>query len=159
MTEPPLADRSDRRRLLGIGLMGGALAAGLAACGDIGNQSGNAAGKQESESGEEGVSALEDLMREHGVLRRILIVYAETAPRLARGPAGIDAGALADAATLFRQFGEDYHERGAGSRPAKFGGSYHNLAVWGFALAEAARLDVDRCISAIEDEEGANSNR
>lgn len=49
---------------------------------------------------------------------------------------------------------EDYHERGAGSRPAKFGGSYHNLAVWGFALAEAARLDVDRCISAIEDEEG-----
>lgn len=49
---------------------------------------------------------------------------------------------------------ESYYERGAGSGPAKFGGSYHNLGVWGFALAEAARLSVDRCRSAIADAEG-----
>lgn len=49
---------------------------------------------------------------------------------------------------------ETYYERGAGSAPAKFGGCYHNVAVWGFALAEAARLSVDRCTSAIAAEEG-----
>jgi len=49
---------------------------------------------------------------------------------------------------------ETYFERGPGSGPAKFGGSYHNLAVWGFALAEAARLSVERCSSAIRDDEG-----
>lgn len=49
-------------------------------------------------------------MREHGVLRRILILYREVAPRIAAGTA-IDAGALASAASLFRDFGEEYHER------------------------------------------------
>ncbi len=49
---------------------------------------------------------------------------------------------------------EAYYERGPGSGPAKFGGSHHNLGVWGFSLAEAARLSVDRCTSAIEDDEG-----
>jgi hemerythrin-like domain-containing protein len=58
----------------------------------------------------EEVSATEDLMREHGVLRRILIVYREAAAMLRAGTA-LDAAALADAANLFRVFGEDYHER------------------------------------------------
>lgn len=49
---------------------------------------------------------------------------------------------------------EDYFERGAGAAPAKFGGSYHNLAVWGFALADALRLTPERCREAIEEEEG-----
>jgi lysophospholipase L1-like esterase len=49
---------------------------------------------------------------------------------------------------------ETYHERGPGSGKAKFGGSYHNLAVWGFAVAEAARLSVERCTRAIEKDEG-----
>jgi hypothetical protein len=61
--------------------------------------------------GGEDVSATEDLMREHGVLRRTLIVYAELVPRLRARPEAVDAGALAEAATLFRTFGEDYHER------------------------------------------------
>jgi hemerythrin-like domain-containing protein len=60
--------------------------------------------------GEE-VSATEDLMREHGVLRRILIVYREAAASLRQAPAAIDAAALGEAAALFRAFGEDYHER------------------------------------------------
>jgi len=62
-----------------------------------------------TEAGE--ISATEDLMREHGVLRRILVVYREAAPKL-RGASGqVDAAALSLAAELFQQFGEDYHER------------------------------------------------
>jgi hemerythrin-like domain-containing protein len=55
--------------------------------------------------------AVEDLMREHGVLRRALLVYEEVSPRLARDPSGFDARPLNQAARLFRAFGEDYHER------------------------------------------------
>ena len=58
------------------------------------------------------VSAVEDLMREHGVLRRILVVYRETGAALRNGAAAsLDAGALGAAAALFKTFGEDYHER------------------------------------------------
>jgi hemerythrin-like domain-containing protein len=66
-------------------------------------------GKGQEGAGEE-VSATEDLMREHGVLRRILVVYHETAAALRTSPAALDAGALGDAAELFRTFGETYHE-------------------------------------------------
>ena len=69
------------------------------------------AGNEEKSGGEGEVTANEDLMREHGVLRRILIVYREAAPRIAADPASIDAGALATAASLFRAFGEQYHEQ------------------------------------------------
>lgn len=61
--------------------------------------------------GEEKVTANEDLMREHGVLRRILVLYREAAPRVERAAAGVDAGAIHTAATLFRTFGEQYHEQ------------------------------------------------
>ena len=61
-------------------------------------------------SGED-VSATEDLMREHGVLRRILVVYRETATALRATPASLDAAALGQAAGLFKTFGEDYHEK------------------------------------------------
>lgn len=67
--------------------------------------------KGEQPDGEGEVTANEDLMREHGVLRRILIVYREAAPRIAADPAKVDAGALATAADLFRTFGEQYHEQ------------------------------------------------
>ena len=50
-------------------------------------------------------------MREHGVLRRILIVYRETAPLVRSSPPSLDLGGLSEAADLFRTFGEDYHER------------------------------------------------
>jgi hemerythrin-like domain-containing protein len=65
--------------------------------------------RREADSAE-GVSATEDLMREHGVLRRILVVYGEVAPVLRSAPASLDLGALAAAADLFRNFGETYHE-------------------------------------------------
>jgi len=71
------------------------------------------AGCARSDAGDGGeeVSATEDLMREHGVLRRILVVYRETAGLLRATPATLDAAALGDAAALFKTFGEDYHER------------------------------------------------
>lgn len=65
-----------------------------------------------SEDGsEKDVSANEDLMREHGVLRRLLVVYRESAGMIRASASTLDAGALASAADLFRRFGEDYHER------------------------------------------------
>jgi hemerythrin-like domain-containing protein len=66
---------------------------------------------KDRDAGGEDVSATEDLMREHGVLRRILVVYRETAGLLRAGSGKLDAAALGDAARLFQTFGEDYHER------------------------------------------------
>jgi hemerythrin-like domain-containing protein len=60
---------------------------------------------------EKEVGAVEDLMREHGVLRRALLVYRESAARLRSEPGSIAAQALRDTALLFRSFGEDYHEQ------------------------------------------------
>src|SRR6266545_2677352 len=57
------------------------------------------------------VTATEDLMREHGVIRRALRVYAQLADKLRKSPASVDAAALHKTAQLFRTFGEDYHER------------------------------------------------
>jgi hemerythrin-like domain-containing protein len=57
------------------------------------------------------VTAVEDLMREHGVLRRILFVYSEVSYRLHRNPSEVPLDQLQKAARLFRTFGEDYHEK------------------------------------------------
>jgi hemerythrin-like domain-containing protein len=62
-------------------------------------------------AGDDEISATEDLMREHGVLRRALIVYGELASRLQAGRLDFNLRALVDAARLFREFGENYHER------------------------------------------------
>jgi len=50
-------------------------------------------------------------MREHGVIRRALLVYYEVIPKLRQNTRALDASALQQTATLFRTFGEDYHER------------------------------------------------
>ena len=57
------------------------------------------------------VTAAEDLMREHGILRRALLVYHESAVRLRQDPASVPPEALEKTANLFRVFGEDYHEK------------------------------------------------
>jgi hemerythrin-like domain-containing protein len=67
--------------------------------------------KEEKDGGEAEVTANEDLMREHGVLRRILIIYREVSPKLVANAAAVDAAALAGAAKLFQAFGERYHEQ------------------------------------------------
>jgi hemerythrin-like domain-containing protein len=70
---------------------------------------GPARARPSDEAGE--VSAVEDLMREHGVLRRILVVYREAAAALRRDAPRLDLPALGEAAQLFATFGEAYHER------------------------------------------------
>jgi hemerythrin-like domain-containing protein len=60
---------------------------------------------------EKEVGAVEDLMREHGVIRRALLVYRESAATLRSNPGSVDPQALLKTAKLFRTFGEDYHER------------------------------------------------
>jgi hemerythrin-like domain-containing protein len=62
-------------------------------------------------SEENDVTATEDLMREHGVLRRALLVYAETVPKLRADASSVSPDALQKTAKLFRSFGEDYHEK------------------------------------------------
>jgi hypothetical protein len=57
------------------------------------------------------VTATEDLMREHGVLRRALLVYTAAAGMLRRDPSTLAPEALQKTARLFRTFGEDYHEK------------------------------------------------
>jgi hemerythrin-like domain-containing protein len=59
----------------------------------------------------EDVGAVEDLMREHGVIRRILVVYRESAARLRQSPTAVPPDALQKAAKLMQNFGEDYHEK------------------------------------------------
>lgn len=60
---------------------------------------------------DEDVTANEDLMREHGVIRRALLVYVEAARRLRQPGAIVPTPALLDTTRLFRAFAEDYHER------------------------------------------------
>jgi hemerythrin-like domain-containing protein len=66
--------------------------------------------EDENEKGGE-VTATEDLMREHGVLRRALLVYSAAATKLRSNPGTITPDALQKTAKLFRAFGEEYHEK------------------------------------------------
>ena len=71
----------------------------------------NKADEQSSDEAAADVTATEDLMREHGILRRALLVYQESAVKLKQDPNSIPADALEKTAQLFRAFGEDYHEK------------------------------------------------
>jgi hemerythrin-like domain-containing protein len=66
---------------------------------------------QEKQGAEPEVTATEDLMREHGVIRRALLVYSQVTDKLRKSPGSVDAASLHKTAQLFRTFGEDYHER------------------------------------------------
>jgi hemerythrin-like domain-containing protein len=69
------------------------------------------AGKKPGGDKEAEVTATEDLMREHGVIRRVLLVYTAVAGRLREDAGTVSPDALHRAAKLFRSFGEDYHEK------------------------------------------------
>ena len=102
------AANSRRQFLLISAIAGSGLA--LAACGNKATPDTTEQTKDKDEQGAE-VTATEDLMREHGVLRRALLVYAETVPKLRKDPSSIAPDALQKTAKLFRAFGEDYHEK------------------------------------------------
>lgn len=129
-----LRDRARRRWLAAVGAAGlGALLPAARARGPQGAQARGEAREREAER-QAPVSAAEDLMREHGVLRRALLVYAEAAARLQRD-AAVPADALAQAARLFRRFGEDYHERALEERHV-----FPALAKAGGAAAELSKV-------------------
>lgn len=101
MSSEPTADR--RRVLIaGAGAVGTVVLAGPAALA--------AAQGQEKINPDEGVTAPEDLMKEHGVLNRCLLIYEEGLRRL---DAGQDPGpeVFQHTADLVRRFVEQYHEK------------------------------------------------
>ena len=104
-------NHSRRQLITGISLAGtGAL---LIGCHNnpAATSSTNKANEQSSDEAASDVTATEDLMREHGILRRCLLVYQESAVKLKQDPNSVPADALEKTAQLFRAFGEDYHEK------------------------------------------------
>ncbi len=62
------------------------------------------------EGAEPDIGPVEDLMREHGVLRRILLIYEEWVRRLGLNQ-DEDLQTLAESGRIIRSFVEDYHEK------------------------------------------------
>jgi hypothetical protein len=83
--------KMNRRDLLaGIGSMGAGLV--LSGCSDATRSTRTPRRDEETMGGE--VTATEDLMREHGVLRRALFVYSEAVGRLRSNPSAVAPDAL-----------------------------------------------------------------
>jgi hemerythrin-like domain-containing protein len=64
----------------------------------------------DSDKEEEKVSPAEDLMREHGVLKRVLLVYGEAIRRIDSNQ-DLPPEPILDSAKIIRNFIEDYHEK------------------------------------------------
>jgi hemerythrin-like domain-containing protein len=100
-----IAFDNTRRRLV-VAAGAGLLLAGA------NSKTAQAAGKHErNKEKEKEVGAVEDLMREHGVIRRAILVYRNMATKLRANPASLDPDLLRRTAPMFRTFGEDYHEK------------------------------------------------
>ena len=67
--------------------------------------------RAKAEPEEEQVAPAEDLMREHGVLNRVLLVYEECRRRLSEGKPDLAPRLLSEGAGIIRTFIEDYHEK------------------------------------------------
>lgn len=104
MTRP--VDVQKRKLIEATVVVGAAVAGGLIA------PSVNAAEhKQKSAGGDEGqVTPPEDLMREHGVLDRLLLVY-EAGLRKISSNEDFDIAVISDTAGIVRDFIENYHEK------------------------------------------------
>jgi Hemerythrin HHE cation binding domain len=101
---PPAAGR---RHLLGISMSAAGVIA-LSACGGAPPKPSQAQAGPPSEN-EARVTPPEDLMREHGVLKRVLLVYREEIHRLQAGEQD-PTHALNSGAGIIRNFIENYHE-------------------------------------------------
>jgi hemerythrin-like domain-containing protein len=88
-------------------LIGSLAGVGLLALGSAAEEKKKKPAKSEPE---EEISPAEDLMREHGVLKRVLLVYREGLRRLQAGEE-LPLEPVADAARAIRSFIEDYHEK------------------------------------------------
>ncbi len=91
--------RVDRRAAIAAGV--GAILAGPSVA---------AAGMQGAINPDEGVTAPEDLMKEHGVLNRCLLIYEEGLRRL-HSRQEVPPAVFNHTADLIRRFVEEYHEK------------------------------------------------
>ena len=66
--------------------------------------------KTPGEDEEVEVTPTEDLMREHGLLNRVLLIYEESVRRLS-SKGDLDPKVLADSAGIIKNFIENYHEK------------------------------------------------
>jgi hemerythrin-like domain-containing protein len=108
MTPAMRRERGDDRRWFVLGL---ASAAGMALAGCATTRSTRVARRDASPGTDEAeVTPGEDLMQEHGVLERVLLVYGEVVERIERHRP-YDATVVTSAADVVRRFVEDYHER------------------------------------------------
>jgi hemerythrin-like domain-containing protein len=96
----------DRRRFLATAAALGLGTLGLAPAGARSDDKPRDDKKDQPEE----VGATEDLMREHGVLNRILLIYEEGLRRL-RAREDVPPDVFHKPATLVRKFVEDYHEK------------------------------------------------
>lgn len=76
-----------------------------------GKEKQEAASKEDENKKGGEVTATEDLMREHGILRRALLVYSAAAVKLRTDASSVPPDSLQKTANLFRAFGEEYHEK------------------------------------------------
>jgi hypothetical protein len=81
-----------------------------------------------------------------------LVLHLEK--RLGVRPSDLDLLTLGLEVARYLDGLETYYEQKLDGYRPKFGGSFHNLAIWGFSLVESLRLDHKACRRAIEDEEG-----
>jgi len=110
MTELTPDPSGGRRRFLRkAGLLGAGLAAASAFPASILGKNDKAQKDKKSDEEEE-VSTNEDLMREHGILKRVLLIYEEVIRRV-RSTVDFPPQAVGDAANIIRKFIEDYHEK------------------------------------------------
>jgi len=64
---------------------------------------------KKAEEQEEEIPLTEDLMREHGMLNRVMLIYEEIIKRMERGE--VPEKNLAQAVAIIREFVENYHEK------------------------------------------------
>jgi hemerythrin-like domain-containing protein len=100
----------DRRDFVAAALSAGLAGLAPAALGAAASSAGARPVGAPSWDPDEGVTAPEDLMKEHGVLNRCLLVYEEGIRRL-RGREEVSPVLFQHAAGLIRRFVEQYHEK------------------------------------------------
>lgn len=94
-------NRRTMLRTLGQGGLGLALVPGLL----------TAQEKQKGEKEGEQVAPAEDLMREHGLLNRVLLIYEDAGRQLSAAKPDFNTSHLHDAADIIKTFIEEYHEK------------------------------------------------
>jgi hemerythrin-like domain-containing protein len=102
----------ERRRFLQTAVSAAGLAlAGCATAATQGTSAESAHDEADDEAHEEAeVTPGEDLMQEHGVLERILLIYDEASRRISVSEQ-LDLAVVTSAAGIIRRFVEDYHEK------------------------------------------------